>query len=341
MPATSPTLSPTLSAITAGLRGSSSGIPASTLPTRSAPMSAALVKIPPPTLANRAIDEPPSATAVTTSAQESSPSSSLETRKARPTPSKPRPATGESHDRPAPEGNGEGGGSPTGPGRLRGPRVGSSGDPHPDVAGATGEEGAEHEGHRPPGPAPIEKAGDEAGHDHDEDQDPGVLAVEKGHRPLSDRIRDLDHLLVAAGMGQDRAGVESSEDEGGDGGEQRRIDDQCPSSRILRNWQGARSVGRGAWIENLSDPACTFPGHGGDLLGTRMSSLADTPGLCEMHYRRLLRTGELGPPGPIRQGPPPVSGAGLRTAWQKPRATATATFNDCSNPRTASSTSRD
>src|SRR6202020_843960 len=39
MPAQSPTLSPTLSAITAGLRGSSSGIPASTLPTRSAPTS--------------------------------------------------------------------------------------------------------------------------------------------------------------------------------------------------------------------------------------------------------------------------------------------------------------
>ena len=42
-PAQSPTLSPTRSAITAGLRGSSSGIPASTLPTRSAPTSAAFV----------------------------------------------------------------------------------------------------------------------------------------------------------------------------------------------------------------------------------------------------------------------------------------------------------
>ena len=41
MPATSPTLSPTLSAITAGLCGSSSSMPASTLPTRSAPTSAA------------------------------------------------------------------------------------------------------------------------------------------------------------------------------------------------------------------------------------------------------------------------------------------------------------
>ena len=42
-PAQSPTLSPTRSAMTAGLRGSSSGIPASTLPTRSAPTSAAFV----------------------------------------------------------------------------------------------------------------------------------------------------------------------------------------------------------------------------------------------------------------------------------------------------------
>ena len=54
MPATSPTLSPTLSAIVAGLRGSSSGMPASTLPTRSAPTSAALVKMPPPTRAKSA-----------------------------------------------------------------------------------------------------------------------------------------------------------------------------------------------------------------------------------------------------------------------------------------------
>ena len=59
IPATSPTLSPTLSAITAGLRGSSSGMPASTLPTRSAPTSALLVKMPPPTRLNKATDEPP------------------------------------------------------------------------------------------------------------------------------------------------------------------------------------------------------------------------------------------------------------------------------------------
>ena len=59
MPATSPTLSPTLSAMAAGFRGSSSGMPASTLPTRSAPTSAALVKMPPPTRANRAMELAP------------------------------------------------------------------------------------------------------------------------------------------------------------------------------------------------------------------------------------------------------------------------------------------
>ena len=59
IPAQSPTLSPTKSAITAGLRGSSSSIPASTLPTKSAPTSAALVNIPPPTRIKRATNVPP------------------------------------------------------------------------------------------------------------------------------------------------------------------------------------------------------------------------------------------------------------------------------------------
>jgi len=43
----------------AALRGSSSGMLASTLPTRSAPTSAALVKMPPPTRANSACSEAP------------------------------------------------------------------------------------------------------------------------------------------------------------------------------------------------------------------------------------------------------------------------------------------
>ena len=52
-------MSPTLSAITAGFLGSSSGIPASTLPTKSAPTSAPFVKIPPPNLAKIEISDAP------------------------------------------------------------------------------------------------------------------------------------------------------------------------------------------------------------------------------------------------------------------------------------------
>lgn len=59
MPATSPTLSPTLSAMVAGFLGLSSGNPAYNLPTKSDPKSAAFVKIPPPTLANKAMVDPP------------------------------------------------------------------------------------------------------------------------------------------------------------------------------------------------------------------------------------------------------------------------------------------
>jgi len=43
----------------AGFFGLSSGKPAYTFPTKSDPKSAALVKIPPPTLANIAIVDPP------------------------------------------------------------------------------------------------------------------------------------------------------------------------------------------------------------------------------------------------------------------------------------------
>ena len=64
IPAQSPTLSPTLSAITPGFLGSSSGIPASTLPTKSAPTSAPFVKIPPPNLAKIEIKDAPKPSAI-------------------------------------------------------------------------------------------------------------------------------------------------------------------------------------------------------------------------------------------------------------------------------------
>ncbi len=95
MPAQSPTLSPTLSAITAGLRGSSSGMPASTLPTRSAPTSAPLVKMPPPSRAKIEIRDEPKArpsSGLSVSLSARVPLS-LTHMKNRPTPSRPRPTT--------------------------------------------------------------------------------------------------------------------------------------------------------------------------------------------------------------------------------------------------------
>jgi hypothetical protein len=59
IPAISPTLSPTLSAIVAGFQIESSFKPSSYFPTKSAPTSDAFVYIPPPTLPNKAIAEPP------------------------------------------------------------------------------------------------------------------------------------------------------------------------------------------------------------------------------------------------------------------------------------------
>ncbi len=61
IPTISPTLSPTLSAITAGFLGLSSDRFCYILPTKSAPTSAALVKIPPPTRANKATVDAPNA----------------------------------------------------------------------------------------------------------------------------------------------------------------------------------------------------------------------------------------------------------------------------------------
>ena len=94
MPAQSPTLSPTLSAITAGLRGSSSGMPASTLPTRSAPTSAPFVKMPPPSRAKIEIsDEPKAKPRSGLSVAESTLVPPLRYQKNAPTPMRPRPTT--------------------------------------------------------------------------------------------------------------------------------------------------------------------------------------------------------------------------------------------------------
>ena len=93
MPAQSPTLSPTLSAMVAALRGSSSGIPASTLPTRSAPTSAALVKMPPPTRMNRASSDAPKAKPMRTAVAEFWKMSTMAVAPARPRPTQSMPVT--------------------------------------------------------------------------------------------------------------------------------------------------------------------------------------------------------------------------------------------------------
>ena len=97
MPAQSPTLSPTLSAMVAGFLGSSSGMPASTLPTMSPPTSAPLVKMPPPRRAKIEINEAPkeSATSASITVRDvgAKPSEPVRKPKYNTTPRRPRPAT--------------------------------------------------------------------------------------------------------------------------------------------------------------------------------------------------------------------------------------------------------
>ena len=131
MPAQSPTLSPTLSAMVAALRGSSSGMPASTLPTRSAPTSAALVKMPPPTRMNRASSEAPKAKPMRTAVAEFWKISTMAVAPSRPRPTQSMPvtapvrkATRSAPAMPPPLGGGGGGA-----------HVAPHGDAHADEAG--------------------------------------------------------------------------------------------------------------------------------------------------------------------------------------------------------------
>ena len=148
MPAQSPTLSPTLSAMVAGLRGSSSGMPASTLPTRSPPTSAPLVKMPPPRRAKIEISEAPkpSATSASTTVrlfggqmqrigQEAEIEGDAEQRE-----------TGDQHagDRAGLEGEFKSAGQRVGRG-LRGAHVGANRDVHADEAGRARQHRADQE----------------------------------------------------------------------------------------------------------------------------------------------------------------------------------------------------
>ena len=208
MPAQSPTLSPTLSAITAGLRGSSSGIPASTLPTRSAPTSAALVKMPPPSRAKTEISEPPkprpisALIAVFGAVVEDRGEHAVVARHAG-----QRQADDEqAGDRAAAEGDAQRR-RDAAAGGLGDARVGAHRDVHADVAGRAREQAADREADRD-GDVLHEDQRDEQ---HDADAgDRRVLAVQVRAGAGLDRRGDALHPLVAGRERQQRARRERS-----------------------------------------------------------------------------------------------------------------------------------
>ena len=183
----------------AGLRGSSSGMPASTLPTRSPPTSAPLVKMPPPRRAKIEISEAPkpSATSASMTARlaGSSPSDAgQEDEVDRDTPSSARPATSrpvtapdlKATSRPPPSDWRR---------RLGGADVGAHRDVHADEAGRARKHRADGEADARPG-SPRRQAIDDEQDDAD-DGDRRVLAAQIGLRAFADRAGDLLHALRA------------------------------------------------------------------------------------------------------------------------------------------------
>ena len=231
MPAQSPTLSPTLSAIVAGLRGSSSGIPASTLPTRSAPTSAALVKMPPPTRRNSASSEPPKPKPMRIAVARV-----LEDHDDQRRPEQAEADGEHPGDSAGAEGDRERPGHAAGQGCGSRADVPSSGEGHADVAGEAGGDAAEHEGDgAPEAGLPEDQCRrfvglDDLGRREEHDQGEGnedhgdraELALEVGEGALLDGQGDLAHLGRSLGLGQDRSGQEDADTEG----QQRRGDRQ-------------------------------------------------------------------------------------------------------------------
>ncbi len=225
MPAQSPTLSPTLSAITAGLRGSSSGMPASTLPTRSAPTSAPLVKMPPPRRAKIEISEEPNArpiSGLTMSVMRMScglvPCRYMK-----------KPATrdeAEAHhqhagDGAALEGDVERRADAAARG-FRGAHVGAHRDVHADVARRARGHRADREAARR-GPAQHEADHDEQ--HHADDGDGRVLPVEVRLGARLHGRGDLAHARVAVRLAQDPRRREAPVEQGEDPARER--DEDC------------------------------------------------------------------------------------------------------------------
>ena len=197
MPAQSPTLSPTLSAITAGLRGSSSGMPASILPTRSAPTSAAFVKMPPPSRAKTEISEPPNASPMRSSTADSGlfPIAPGEEPVVAGDAEEPEADDEQAGDRAGAERDLERRGDALA-GRLGRAHVRAHGDVHADEAGRGREHRADQEADRGSPAELVVEAEQQERHDRD-DRDRRVLLAEVRGRALLDGAGDLPHPLVA------------------------------------------------------------------------------------------------------------------------------------------------
>src|SRR5215203_2121407 len=194
MPAQSPTLSPTLSAIVAGFLGSSSGMPASTLPTRSPPTSAPLVKMPPPRRAKIEMSDAPkpSATSASITGRIKPKPASQEGEVDR-NPKKREARHQETRDRAGLEGDidpaAERGGR-----RLGCADVGAHRYVHADEAGRGRKHSADRKADADPNP---EEECDHREQDDPDDADGHVLSAQVGLRAFGDRSRDLLHALRA------------------------------------------------------------------------------------------------------------------------------------------------
>ena len=197
MPAQSPTLSPTLSAMVAGLRGSSSGIPASTLPTRSPPTSAPLVKMPPPRRAKIEIREAPKPSAtresMTSRLDGCEPGDAGQVAEIERDPEKREAGDEEAGHGAGLERDVEAAPQRLGR-RLRGADIGPDRNVHADEAGGARQDRADREADRDPD---AEEVGDEDEQHDADDRDGDVLPAQIGLGALGDRARDLLHALRA------------------------------------------------------------------------------------------------------------------------------------------------
>ena len=253
MPAQSPTLSPTLSAIVAGLRGSSSGMPASTLPTRSAPTSAALVKMPPPSRAKTEISEPPkprpmsASTACFGGAVEDGGQQAVVAGDAQ---------QAEAHDEQA----GDRAAAERGvqrrrdaaAGRLGHAGVGAHRHVHADEAGGAGEDAADDEAERH---VAVAHEDQRDGQDHADDGDDQVLAVQVGLARPPARRSEMRCISALPGDSESRARVVTA---------RRPPRGRRTRARSTTPWSVRKSLKRESFAEEFDKgPNAARPGRAG------------------------------------------------------------------------------